>query len=128
MRSSTGIKRVAGLLMGVLLAVLSTVALSDAMVTKGSKAAGLDACVVSTTDMRRNHMDYLKHERIDVVRKGVRDNKYSIADCVDCHSAKDDHGTSVPVNAEGQFCESCHDYTAVNIACFQCHRKVPEEK
>ncbi len=128
MCSSISLMRSLRLLFGGLLVLLSCIALSDPMVTEGSKAASLDACVAPTADMRRNHMDYLKHERIAVVRDGVRDNQYSIEDCVNCHASKDSQGQSLLVNAEGQFCESCHDYTAVNITCFQCHRKTPEGK
>ncbi len=128
MRSSTGIKRVARLLLGGALLLLSAVALSESSVTPGSKAAGLDSCVAPTAEMRRYHMLYLTHDRNATVREGKRDIKYSLAQCVDCHAAKDDKGGYVPVDAEGQFCESCHNYTAVTLACFQCHRKVPEEK
>lgn len=128
MRSSTGIKRFAGLFVGGLLAALSTGALSDSAVTKGSKAANLDACVAPTSEMRRNHMDYLKHGRVKTVRDGVRGLKYSLAECVDCHAEKRTDGGYEPVNGEGQFCASCHTYTAVSLACFQCHRKTPGEK
>ena len=128
MRSSTGIKRFAGLFVGGLLAALSTGALSDSAVTKGSKAANLDACVAPTSEMRRNHMDYLKHGRVKTVRDGVRSLKYSLAECVDCHAEKRADGGYEPVSGEGQFCASCHAYTAVSLACFQCHRKTPEEK
>ncbi len=72
-------------------------------------------------------MDYLKHDRVESVRKGVRDTKNSLAGCVDCHASKDDNGGFNPINSEGEFCESCHTYVAVDLACFQCHRKTPEE-
>ena len=128
MRSSTGIKRFAGLFVGRLLAALSTGALSDSAVTKGSKAANLEACVAPTSEMRRNHMDYLKHGRVETVRDGVRGLKYSLAECVDCHAEKSPDGGYKPVDGEGQFCAACHAYTAVSLACFQCHRKTPGEK
>jgi len=51
-----------------------------------AKAAGLESCVAPTSEMRRNHMDYLKHDRIKVVREGVRDVKSSLAGCIDCHA------------------------------------------
>lgn len=128
MRSSTGIKRFAGLFVGMLFAALSTGAHSDSAVTKGSKAAGLDACVAPTAEMRRNHMDFLKHQRVETVRKGIRGSRDSLAECVDCHAEKDDKGGYKEINAEGQFCDSCHSYVAVGLACFQCHRKTPEDK
>ncbi|TVO75498.1 sulfur reduction protein DsrJ [Sedimenticola selenatireducens] len=122
----TGIKRFAGVLIGGALLLLSTGAISETAVTKGSKAAGLDACVAPTAVMRRDHMDYLKHDRDMTVRKGVRDTQYSLSECVECHAEKDDAGAYKPVNAEGQFCSSCHNYVAVSLSCFQCHRKTPE--
>lgn len=128
MRSSTGINRLLGSLVGGLLFALSTAALSETVVTPGSKAAGLDSCVAPTAEMRRYHMLYLTHDRNATVREGRRDIQNSLAECVDCHAAKDEKGGYVPVNTEGQFCESCHNYTAVNVTCFQCHRKVPGEK
>jgi len=129
MRSSTGINRLLlGLLVGGLLVALSSVALSETSVAPGSKAAGLDSCVAPTAEMRRYHMLYLTHDRNETVRAGKRGVKYSLSACVDCHAAKDDKGEYVPVNAEGQFCEACHNYTAVEPVCFQCHRKVPEAK
>jgi len=127
MGSSTGNRRFIALLLGGALALLSGAAVSDSAVVKGSKAAGLSSCVAPTADMRRNHMDYLKHDRVEVVRQGIRDNRFSLAECVNCHAGKDGEGHPVPVNAEGQFCDTCHDYAAVDIACFQCHRKVPQE-
>ncbi|MES9936194.1 MAG: sulfur reduction protein DsrJ [Sedimenticola sp.] len=127
MRSSTGIKRFAGLLMGGLFAALAMAAHSESAVTPGSKAASMDACVAPTAEMRRNHMDYLQHDRHASVRKGIRDIKNSLSGCVDCHASKDGQGNYKPINAEGEFCDACHDYTAVNVACFQCHRKTPQE-
>jgi hypothetical protein len=129
MRRSIGLKRFMILLVGGISLVLSAAAVSESMVVvKGSKAATMDHCVAPTADMRRNHMKYLKHERDEVVHEGKRDSKFSIAECVNCHAGKDDSGHPVPVNAEGQFCDTCHHYVAVQIPCFQCHRKVPEEK
>jgi len=128
MRSSTGIKRFAGLLMGGVLALLAMGAQSESAVTQGSKAASLDACVAPTADMRRNHMDYLKHDRVKSVRQGVRGIKYSLSSCIDCHASKDDSGNYKPVTAEGEFCQRCHNYVAVELPCFGCHRTTPQEK
>jgi hypothetical protein len=128
MRSSTGIKQLAGLLVGGLLLALSTAVLSESAVTKGSKAAELGACVAPTEEMRRNHMDYLQHDRDLTVHEGIRGVKYSLAECVDCHAGKDEQQKPIPINAPGQFCAGCHEYMAVSLACFQCHRKTPEDK
>ncbi len=46
--------------------------------------------------------------------------------CVDCHASQADDGTYIPVNEPGQFCGSCHIYTAVKIDCFSCHAAVPD--
>lgn len=73
-------------------------------------------------------MDYLKHDRIKVVRDGVRGVKHSLAGCIDCHAEQDGKGGYHPVNAEGQFCSGCHEYLAVSLTCFQCHSKEPEPK
>jgi hypothetical protein len=100
----------------------------SSFVTKGSKAASVDSCVAPTDVIRRNHMDFLKHGRDETVRDGVRGLDYSLAECIDCHAASDDTGKPVPVDAEGQFCESCHSYVAVSPACFQCHRTTPEKQ
>lgn len=125
MRSSTGIKRLAGLLVGGLLAALSAGTLGD--VTQGSRAAGLENCVAPTADIRRNHMSYLKHDRVVTVQRGVRDTQFSLAECVDCHAAKDPAGGYLPVTGKGQFCQGCHNYVAVSLSCFQCHRKTPDD-
>lgn len=123
-----GLKRIVALVMGGIFLSFSAVAISGSAVVKGSKAAGMESCVAPTEEMRRYHMEYLKHERNEVVHQGVRGSKYSLPKCVSCHASKDDSGHSVPVNAENQFCDSCHKQAAVKITCFQCHRKVPEEK
>ncbi len=128
MGSLSGIRRYAGLVVGGALMLLATSAISDSAVTKGSRAAGLDTCVAPTEVMRRNHMDYLKHDRNVTVHQGIRDTRYSLAGCVDCHAEKESSGAYKPVNAEGQFCASCHSYVAVSLTCFQCHSKTPESR
>jgi hypothetical protein len=97
-------------------------------ITKGSKAAAMDSCVAPTEVMRRNHMDFIKHERDETVREGIRGEKFSLSACIDCHAGTDDSGKPVPVNAQGQFCQACHGYVAVSPPCFQCHRTTPQSK
>lgn len=77
--------------------------------------------------MRRNHMDLIKHQRDETVIEGIRGKPFSLVDCVDCHTARDDTGQHVRIDSEGQFCESCHAYAAVRIDCFSCHAAVPGE-
>ncbi len=85
-----------------------------------------DACVRPTDWMRRNHMELLKHDRDLTLRQGVRPVDGSIKGCVDCHANQDGDGRYIPVNAEEQFCASCHNYTAVKLDCFECHATRPE--
>lgn len=97
----------------------------ETFVAPQSKAAGLTSCVEPTDFMRRNHMELIKHERHIVVHQGIRDSKYSLAGCVDCHVAYGPDQEPVSVHAEGQFCSRCHEYAAVDVNCFGCHSTVP---
>jgi hypothetical protein len=106
---------------------LSAVAIGGSAVTSGSKAAEVKACVAPTEDMRRNHMEYIKHERNLTVHLGIRGGKYSLAQCVDCHTASNERGTWVAVNAQNQFCNACHTFAAVHVDCFDCHRNTPQQ-
>ena len=92
-----------------------------------SKAAGVPACVEATELMRRDHMELLWHQRDRTVRQGLRTPQFSLTGCVDCHADKDDSGAFVPVDADGQFCQSCHASAAVSLDCFECHASVPDE-
>lgn len=85
-------------------------------------------CVEPADVMRREHMDFIMHQRDETMHKGIRGvtAKHSLKDCIDCHAGYDNQGKAVPINAEGQFCESCHDYAAVSIDCFSCHRTTPD--
>jgi hypothetical protein len=94
-------------------------------VKEGSKAAGVDACVEPTDDMRRNHMEMIKHQRDATVHEGIRGTKHSLAGCIDCHVSIGPDGHPTPVNGEHQFCSACHAYTAVDVNCFGCHAAVP---
>lgn len=91
-----------------------------------SKALG-GSCVDDPATMRRHHFDFLKHQRDDTLRQGIRGAKYSLKECVSCHAQVKD-GHAVPVNAPGQFCASCHEYAAVSIDCFSCHATTPQHQ
>lgn len=82
-------------------------------------------CVKPTKWMRRNHMDFIQHQRDKTVREGIRIHKNSLAGCIDCHARKDENHQYVPVNAKGEFCANCHNYVAESLPCFQCHTTVP---
>lgn len=82
-------------------------------------------CVEPTDLMRREHMQFLMHQRDDTVHGGIRGARHSLVGCIDCHAQKDPQGLAIPVNAEGQFCESCHRFAGVSMDCFECHATVP---
>ena len=83
-------------------------------------------CVRPTEFMRRNHMELLLHTRDETMYNGIRTKKDSLQNCIECHAGKNDEGEAIPVNAPGQFCESCHTYASVKLDCFECHRTTPE--
>ena len=110
-----------------LLMILSFGVSSNADVTLPSYPKGKGKYCVEPTDvMRRDHFEYLMHHRQISVHLGVRTKKHSLVGCVDCHASQADDGTYISVNEPGQFCRSCHLYTAVKIDCFSCHAAVPD--
>lgn len=111
-------------LVGVLYA-LALQAAGESYVVPGSQAAQLDSCVEPTEFMRRNHMEVIKHQRDETVHNGIRSTKHSLAGCIECHVSGSAGEGPVPVNADGQFCNACHEYAAVGMNCFGCHANVP---
>ena len=93
-----------------------------------SKADMMEQCVEPTIVMQKEHFKFLYHQRDKTVIKGVRTKKHSLANCIDCHVSYDNKGEAIPVNSDGQFCQTCHVETAVNIDCFSCHASVPRGK
>ncbi len=83
------------------------------------KAQKAENCVAPVSEMRRYHMQYLKHQRVETLRKGVRGNPYSLKSCVNCHAVKDKAAGGA--RTADAFCSSCHKYAAVTIDCFSCH-------
>lgn len=118
-------------------AVLLTILVLITMVSGGFMAAVAqptivpatkgDQCVADTDVMRKDHMDLLDHQRDDTVIDGVRGAPFSLSGCVDCHAQRDSAGDAIRVDAEGQFCQSCHAYAAVKIDCFSCHAAIPDQ-
>jgi hypothetical protein len=82
-----------------------------------------DKCVEDTDFMRRNHMKVILHQRDETMHRGIRTQKYSFKNCVDCHA---DPKTNSVLGKDG-FCESCHVYASVSIDCFTCHSAAPEK-
>ncbi|MBI5430712.1 MAG: Hdr-like menaquinol oxidoreductase cytochrome c subunit [Nitrosomonadales bacterium] len=75
-------------------------------------------CVEDPQSMRKNHMHRLKHQRDETVHKGIRDDKYSLKNCIECHASTRDDSV---IGRADSFCEGCHRYEAVKIDCFECH-------
>lgn len=90
-----------------------------------AKADNMDACVAPTPFMRRNHFELIKHQRDITVHQGIRKTDNSLHGCVDCHVRMDQRGKPVPVNAPGEFCAGCHQYTGASLDCFSCHATTP---
>jgi len=78
-------------------------------------------CVAPADVMRREHMNFLSHQRDETVREGIRGNKYSLQQCIDCHATADPKIQNGEVRTLEPFCAECHAYAAVNIDCFACH-------
>ena len=75
-------------------------------------------CVAPEDEMRRNHMEMLKHQRDRSLRQGIRGEPASLNACIECHASK----KTGSVLGKGDFCESCHAYVAVKLDCFECHQ------
>jgi hypothetical protein len=96
------------------------------------QASSGKSCVLPPAQIRREHPDLLKHDRIATMREGVRAKENgsmldgSLKQCINCHAIKDDNNKFVRIDNEQHFCSSCHKYAAVTIDCFQCHRDIPE--
>ena len=79
---------------------------------------GEKSCVAPAATMRATHMSMLNEWRDDVLRNGDRvavtvDGKeyrkgLQLA-CMSCHTNKE------------KFCDTCHNYTAVQPYCWDCH-------
>lgn len=82
-------------------------------------------CVEPEDEMRRNHMEYILHQRDETMHRGVRTRQYALEECINCHASKDDSGEYIRVEDSRHFCSTCHTYAAVKIDCFQCHADVP---
>ncbi len=82
-----------------------------------------DDCIESTEFMRTEHMKLLDEWRDIYVRDGYQlywselKEQYFLMSltktCMDCHDNKED------------FCDRCHDQTAVDPYCWDCHHTEP---
>jgi len=104
-----------------LLAVASFPAAAGVDLPKLEKGKG-EKCVEETQFMRRNHMDLLKHQRDETMRKGIRTTQHSLKKCVECHAGE--KSGSVAASKE-DFCVACHSYAGVKLDCWDCHATKP---
>ena len=86
-----------------------------------AKAFKGQQCVEPVEVMRREHMVYLKHQRDETLREGIRGQKYSLKECIACHATADPKIADGKVRTIQPFCAECHAYAAVSIDCFACH-------
>ncbi len=75
---------------------------------------------------RKYHPDMLRHDRDLTMHLGDRQVRASLKKCFDCHAARDEAGQVVTYADDRHFCRACHDYAAVKVDCFMCHRSTPE--
>jgi len=89
------------------------------------KAFKGDKCVEPADVMRRDHMEFLLHQRDETVQDGVRGEKYSLRQCIGCHAQPDKEAGGA--RTAKAFCSECHEYAAVKIDCFGCHTNRAED-
>ncbi len=106
---------------GILAAVLMGAALADAPVIKIERG---EACVAPVAEMRRDHMKMLFHQRDRTMRQGLREPRFSLKGCIECHASQK---TGSVLGKDG-FCSSCHAYAAVKVDCFECHTPLRQKK
>lgn len=84
-------------------------------------------CVEEEDVMRRDHMDFILHQRDETMHNGIRSSKYAFAECIDCHVQPDETGNIASFKSDEHFCNTCHEYAAVTIDCFDCHADRPQK-
>jgi hypothetical protein len=115
------------LMLGTLPGIVSVVQAGDSLLPDIPQAQGrfsaAQGCVEPTEDMRKNHMEYILHQRDETMHEGIRTSRHSLVECINCHVS--DAPDAPRVSSEKHFCNSCHTYAAVSIDCFQCHADRP---
>lgn len=91
---------------------------ADGIAKPTIRIASEGTCIAPTDEMRRDHMDMLKHQRDRTLRHGIRGEKASLNECIACHASK----STGSVLGKDAFCESCHAYAAVKLDCWDCHQ------
>ena len=117
----------AALLPGLLLAMPAALRADDSLLPVIPEAQGrvseAQGCVEPVEEMRKNHMEYILHQRDETVYRGIRTRQYSLEECINCHVS--DAPDAPRYGDVEHFCSSCHTYAAVQIDCFQCHADRP---
>ncbi len=84
-------------------------------------------CIQPEDVMRREHMNYILHERDETMHEGIRGEPKSLANCINCHVEPNENGEIAGIESKEHFCNACHQYAAVQIDCFQCHADRPQK-
>ncbi len=116
---------IAGIAAGSLFSAAAADGLRPVIPEAQDRFSPTQGCVEPTDEMRKNHMDYILHERDETVHEGIRGSRHSLANCINCHVPPPSGGKKVRIDSEEHFCNACHTYDAVNIDCFQCHSDQP---
>lgn len=103
--------------LALLLALASAAALAGAP-KPAIKIETPGQCIAPAEEMRVNHKRMLSHTRDRTLRQGIRGEKASLNGCIECHASK----TTGSVLGKDGFCQTCHDYAAVTVDCWQCHQ------
>ena len=114
---------VSGLLLGLVMPGQAGDSLLPEVPAAQARVSEAQGCVEPTAEMRKNHMNYILHQRDETMHQGVRTKQYSLVECINCHVS--DAADAPRVSSEEHFCNSCHTYAAVSIDCFQCHADRP---
>jgi len=114
---------VTGLLLGLTMPCRAGGSLLPVIPPAQARFSDAQGCVEPTAEMRRNHMNYILHQRDETMHEGVRTKQYSLVECINCHVS--DAPDAPRVSSKEHFCNSCHSYAAVSIDCFQCHADRP---
>ncbi|UCC56063.1 MAG: hypothetical protein JSU75_12135 [Gammaproteobacteria bacterium] len=80
-------------------------------------------CVEPVEKMRKDHMEYILHQRDETMYEGIRTRQHSLVECINCHVS--DAPDAARYGSTEHFCSSCHKYASVQIDCFQCHADRP---
>ena len=90
-----------------------------------------ETCVEPSNVMRKNHMDFILHQRDETMHQGIRTTKYSFKACINCHVPAQKEGKPVNYLTDDHklnpdhFCATCHAYVGVKLDCFECHSDNP---